>query len=216
MRARTGSLTLALLGLGAAACTPNAATFYEGTRFAFVTEYNPASGEPLNLTLGYKRRIAAIVPPQNPTKESDGVHKGESLSLVSTFEVEPGASIGDGVTIRNVFASGMAARDLTKPGNARENVQSLFAKSSVPPLSPELLRRRDALVARLVAGNLTNDQADAMLKAAGLRPVPPARCQDRATEAVCTLQSVLSKPDEKTLEKLESASVQVIFAPARP
>ena len=79
-------------------CASNAATFYEGTRFAFVIEFKPESSQPMNLSLGYKRRIAAVVPPQKPAPKTpaqnqDQIHEGDALSLVSTFDVE-GAGIG--------------------------------------------------------------------------------------------------------------------------
>jgi hypothetical protein len=184
-------------------CSSNAATFYEGTRFAFVTEYNPASGEPVNLTLGYKRRIAAVVPPQTSTTDPNLPHKGETLSLVSTFEVEPGAVIGDGVIIRNIFASGMAAQELTKD-NAEENVTALFAASSLPDLSAGALDRRDKLLARFKT--LGNDQAKAILQASGLAPKPPRRCsRNNATEARCTLKDTLSRADENDIGRLQSA-----------
>ena len=184
-------------------CSINAATFYEGTRLAFVTEYNPASGEPVNLTLGYKRRIAAVVPPQTPTTDPNRPHTGEALSLVSTFEVEPGARIGEGVIIRNVFASGMAAQALTKD-DPEENVKALFAASSIPDLSAGALDRRNALLARFKT--LGNDQAKAILRASGLAPTPPRRCsRDTATEARCTLKDTLSRADENDLGRLQSA-----------
>jgi hypothetical protein len=199
-------------------CVTNAATFYEGTRFALVTEYNPASGQPVSLSLGYKRRIAAIVPPQEgeeaPAGPGQGAgHKGEALSLVSTFDVEAGgAGIGDGLVIKNTFAAGMAARRLTE-SNAEQNVRALFAGTSVPILAPQALARRNALVTAL-AGKIDNAKADAILKAAGLRPTPPARCTDKSQEALCTLETTLSRVDEATLGRLESAATQVIFAPA--
>src|SRR5262245_37730645 len=129
---------------GAAACSRpfNAVTFYEGTRFAMAVEYNPVSGQPANLSLGYKRRIATVVPPQQsapPQSEADSnpSHSGESRSLVSPVDVGPRSEqVGGGLVIERSFASGMAARDLTR-GDAAQKVKGLFAPATLPVLSPE-------------------------------------------------------------------------------
>jgi hypothetical protein len=83
---RTGrySVLLCLTSVALAGCAGNVATFYEGTRFAFVTEYNPGSSQPVNLSLGYKRRIAAAVPPQKPAPKAteqapNPTHEGDAL-----------------------------------------------------------------------------------------------------------------------------------------
>jgi hypothetical protein len=171
-----------------------------------VTEYNAVSGEPVNLTLGYKRRIAAVVPPQAPAGAQNPLHKGESLSLVSTFEVEPGgtAGVGEGLVIRNVFASGGAAIELTKNSDAEDKVKALFLATSIPDLSDEDRRRRDALLGRL--RNMTNEEAAQVLKDARLAPVPPRRCtKNKATESRCTLKDLLSRADDALIATLEPA-----------
>jgi hypothetical protein len=220
MRAH-GLLPLAIVATalaGVAGCATNAATFYEGTRFAFAVEYNPASGQPGNLTLGYKRRIAAIVPPQARAGEATSadpspIHKGEALSLVSLFDVGPGGpQVGSGIIIRSAFASGMAARDLTETPRASENNMGLFAGTTLPLLSPAAQARRDALI-RALTGKVDNESAARILQVAGLR-VPPPDCP-REQEALCTLQSALTHADEATLQRLEGAATQVIFAPVR-
>ena len=211
MPALTGKVTtflrllcLAVLPAIGMACSPHAATFYEGTRFAFVVEYNAASGEPVNLTLGYKRRIAAVVPPQTPAKDQQSSHQGEALSLVSTFEVEPGGpGIGDGLVIRNIFASGNAANVLTSD-DAKQKVDALFAATSIPDLSPDARKRRDVLFARFKT--VDNAQAAKILADAQITPTPPRRCvKNKATESRCTLKDVLSTADEATIAKLEPA-----------
>lgn len=212
-------LALLLASAGLTACATNAATFYEGTRFALVGEYNPASGQPLNLSLGYKRRIAAVVPPQDAApaatpENPNPLHAGEALSLVSLFDVGPaGPRFGDGVIIRSTFASGLAARELTASPNAAANVKGLFAKETLPLLSPEADARRSALFRQFAARNVTEAQAARILQAAGLRAAPPPGCAP-AEEARCTLRRALSETDEATLQRMESAFTQVIFAPA--
>ena len=221
----TTPLILRLVGLlvastSMAACSINAATFYEGTRFAFVTEYNATSGQPVNLSLGYKRRIVAIVPPQDPApppteSKPSPTHKGEALSLVSMFDVGPGGpNVGDGISIRSTFASGMAARDWTETADAAANIKNLFARETLPLLPPAADARRDALIKALAARPINNAEAARILQAAGLRAAPPPGCPPER-EALCTLQRALSRTDETTLQRLESASTQVIFAPAR-
>jgi hypothetical protein len=211
MPAQTGNRTavtvaaVVVSGAMLTACSPNAATFYEGTRLAFVTEYNAASGQPVNLTFGYKRRIVAIVPPQRRGADENSPHKGEALSLISTFEVEPGGpQVGDGLVIRNVFASGGAAVELTRDDDAEDKVEALFSAASIEDLTSAGRRRRDALLAQLKT--MDNSRAAAVLAAAQLRPVPPRRCRkDKDTEARCTLKDVLSRAGDATVDKLEAA-----------
>jgi hypothetical protein len=217
---RVALLSLLLAATGMTGCATNAATFYEGTRFALAGEYNPASGQPVNLSLGYKRRISAIVPPQEgapaaTTANPNPTHSGEALSLVSLFDVGPGGpNFGDGVIIKSTFASGMAARDLTNTPNAAANIQGLFAKETLPLLSRAAAARKEALFKELRSRKITEPQAAQILQAAGLRAAPPAGCPP-SEEALCTLQRALSETDEATLQRLESASTQVIFAPAK-
>ena len=213
-----------LLLLAAAAmtgCATNAATFYEGTRFALAGEYNPASGQPVNLSLGYKRRIAAIVPPQvaaPPATEKDPhpIHKGEALSLVSLFDVGPGgANFGDGVIIRSTFASGMAARDLTNTPRAARNIRELFAKETLPLLSKTAAARKEALIKDLRGRGITDAQAASILQAAGIKATPADDCPPNE-KSLCVLQDVLSETDEPTLQRLERAAKEITPAAAKP
>ena len=110
-----------LLPLAAAlsltACAPRALYFHESTKVAFAANYNTSDSQPVSTSFGYKRRIVAVVPAQEreiPAEgnERDGTNRGEALSLVSKFNVRAGT--GEGVTITNNFASGMAARLMTR------------------------------------------------------------------------------------------------------
>ena len=109
-------------------CGQNALLFHETTKFSFSAEYKPDSSQPMSTSLGYKRRIAAIVPPKEPVAEADrdkpeAVHKGEALSLVSLFDVDGQGVLG--AKIRNYFASGMAAQKMT--GNKTQAAASIGA-----------------------------------------------------------------------------------------
>lgn len=213
-------LTLTLLAAPTAGCVTNSATFYEGTRVALVGEYNPASGQPVNLSFGFKRRIAAIVPPQHaapPASEQNPspIAGGEALSLVSLFDVGPVGALGDGVIIRSTFASGMAARDLTATSRAAQNIRGLFAKETLPLISKAAAVRSEALIKDLKNRGITDAQAASILQAAGIKATPPDDCPPNE-KSLCVLQDVLSATDEPTLESLEAAVKKTMPVPAKP
>lgn len=114
-------ITLAA-ALSLSACAPKALYFHESTKVAFAATYNTSDSQPLSTSFGYKRRIVAVVPAQEREipvggTERNATNSGEALSLVSKFNVRSGAK--EGVVITNNFASGMAARTLTRsPGSA--------------------------------------------------------------------------------------------------
>jgi hypothetical protein len=103
--------------LSLCACAPRALYFRESTQVGFAADYNTSDTQPLATSFGYKRRIVAVVPTQERDipegmSERSGTNTGEALSLVSKFNVRAGT--GEGVIITNNFASGMAARIMTK------------------------------------------------------------------------------------------------------
>ena len=101
-----------LLSFGVlSSCSTNALYFAETTKFALAIDLKPDASEPVNTTLGYKRRIAAIVPAKQVNPET-GRPEGEALSLVSKFDVYPKVP-GFGIVISHNFASGQAAVALT-------------------------------------------------------------------------------------------------------
>lgn len=103
--------------LGLSACAPRALYFHESTKVAFAADYNTSDTQPLATSFGFKRRIVAVVPSQEREipeggSERTGTNTGEALSLVSKFSVRVGAR--EGLAITNNFASGMAARIMTR------------------------------------------------------------------------------------------------------
>lgn len=120
-------LLLAALGLGA--CAPRALYFHETTKVAFAADYNVSDSQPLATSFGYKRRIVAVVPSQERDipeggSERNGTNRGEALSLVSKFNVRAGTS--EGIVITNNFASGMAARIVTRSVDSPEALNVLM------------------------------------------------------------------------------------------
>lgn len=207
---------LFLAGMPLTGCASNAATFYEGTRFAFVIEFKPESSQPMNLSLGYKRRIAAVVPPQKPAPKTpaqnqDPTHEGDALSLVSTFDVE-GAGIG-GVTIKNTFASGLAANEMTSGSDAGTKLKALFAPATFTKVSEDVQKRKVALEKKLGALN-DNSKAGQILSLLGIKAKPPVGCENR--ESICILQDEISHAqDESTVQRIESAFTRALLAPTQ-
>jgi hypothetical protein len=99
-----------------AACAPQALYFHESTKVAFAADYNVSDSQPVAGSLGFKRRIVAVVPAADrvPAEDSSrrATNKGEALSIVSKFNVRVG-TFSEGISITNSFASGEAARVMT-------------------------------------------------------------------------------------------------------
>lgn len=117
------------------ACAPRALYFHESTKVAFAADYNTSDSQPLSSSFGYKRRIVAVVPAQEREipeggTERDGTNLGEALSLVSKFNVRSGAK--EGVVIINNFASGMAARTLTRSPGSADSLSVLMHTAPIP------------------------------------------------------------------------------------
>ena len=115
-------LFLLVAALALAACAPQALYFHETTKVAFAATYNTADSQPLSSTFGFKRRIVAVVPAQDRVSldgsERTATNEKEALSIVSKFHVRVG-TFDEGVVITNNFASGTAARVMTRsPGSA--------------------------------------------------------------------------------------------------
>lgn len=133
------SILLLATALGLSACAPRALYFHESTKVAFTADYNTSDTQPLATTFGYKRRIVAIVPaqvrniPENGS-ERNGTNSGEALSLVSKFNVRAGTS--EGIFITNNFASGMAARNMTRSVGSPEALNVLMHGGRIE-VSPE-------------------------------------------------------------------------------
>ncbi len=193
---------LAFLVMTSMGCAQNALFFNETTKFAFTAEYKPDSSQPISSSLGYKRRIVAVVPPKEPVSQENAnnpqaIPNGEALSLVSTFDVEAQANLG--VTIKNYFASGRAATKMTSQPDAAAaaSIRALFAPPTLREVSDELQARRLAMALKLK--KLNEQQAQAVLVAAGF-PVDPGKT---ATDSL--QDRILHALDDVAITKLESA-----------
>ena len=128
-------LLLTAIAIGLSACAPKALYFHESTKVAFAADYNVSDTQPLATSLGYKRRIVAVVPAQERNipdggTERNGTNSGEALSLVSKFNVRAGAH--EGIVITNNFASGMAARIMTRSAGSPEALNVLMHSAPIP------------------------------------------------------------------------------------
>ena len=123
-----------LITLSLGACAPKALYFHESTKVAFAADYNTSDTQPLATSLGYKRRIVAVVPAQERIipdggTERNATNTGEALSLVSKFNVRAGAK--EGVVITNNFASGMAARIMTRSVGSPDSLNVLMHSAPI-------------------------------------------------------------------------------------
>jgi len=127
--------------LAFAGCAPQALYFHETAKVAFTATYNTADSQPLSSNFGYKRRIVAVVPAQvrvlGDRGERNGTNRGEALSIVSKFRVRIG-TFGEGVTIVNRFASGVAARKMTHSENSSASLNALLHGDPVAVETPKL------------------------------------------------------------------------------
>lgn len=123
-----------IITLNLSACTPKALYFHESTKVAFAADYNTSDTQPVATSFGYKRRILAVVPAQERVipfggTERNGTNTGEALSLVSKFNVRAGRS--EGVVITNNFASGMAARIMTRSVGSPDSLNVLMHSAPI-------------------------------------------------------------------------------------
>lgn len=111
------------------ACAPQALFFHETTKVAFAAHYNTADSQPMGATFGFKRRIVAVVPAQERVlvdgSERRATNEKEALSIVSKFHVRVG-TFQEGVVITNNFASGTAARIMTRSPNSAATLNALL------------------------------------------------------------------------------------------
>ena len=104
---RFPTIVLALAALTTLSGCGNTLFFAERTKAGLSAEFNATAPEPVELTAGYKRTIATLVPPKDPDTTEEGEHKGEALSLVSTFRLAYDRS--NNVSVTNFFVTGGAA-----------------------------------------------------------------------------------------------------------
>lgn len=203
------------LTLLCAGCAPNAILFHETAKVGFNTQYQPDSSQPVNVTLGFKRRIVAVVPSRDAEEKDtyevvtledkvtkQKVHvfrpKGEALSMVSRFDVV--AKPNEGVAITNYFATGFAAKVLTE-GSDEETAKGvkalLAAPASLKVVDADIQSRRKALMQKL--GAMDETKAQIWLSGAGMQKQP----QKTAVE---TLQDVIARTESKAnLTELDAA-----------
>lgn len=103
-------------------CTGCSYTGYEGMFFAEHTHVGlqakispQADAKPIDVNLGYDRGIVAVVPRTAPGVNAGSVISKTDLEIVFMYDS----------TIKNVFATGVAAKNLARDG---ENVAALFGQ----------------------------------------------------------------------------------------
>lgn len=197
------SLLLLTTALGLNACAPRALYFHESTKVAFAADYTTSDSQPLSTSFGYKRRIVAVVPsqerriPQGGT-ERNATNAGEALSLVSKFNVRAGAS--DGVAITNNFASGMAARLMTRSVGSPDALNVLMHSAPIS-VSAETGRTLEdnkpatqvvnERVARIAAREVSGTRVPRSEKAL---PMPPKDKEETALPALPNEKGEASPP----------------------
>jgi len=150
----------------------NELIFMERTKAAVSVDFATNPAEPMEVTAGYKRTILAMVPPKQPTSDyanPQSVHKGEALSLISTFGLEyEQQKQGVELVVKNGFASGKAASKIaTKPAE----VDALFGvTSSVGPVAPDIAKQQ--INAAQFVGRLNRNQQILLASELGLPTGP--------------------------------------------
>jgi len=100
----------------------NELIFMERTKAAIAVDFATNPAEPVEVTAGYKRTILAMVPPKQPASDSQSVHQGEALSLISTFDLQYNNNDTE-LVVKNGFVGGKAASTIAnQPGG----VNALF------------------------------------------------------------------------------------------
>jgi hypothetical protein len=118
------SLVLGIAIMGMGCVNGNTLYFHESAKLGFSAEIKPDMSEPVSTHIGFKRRVAAVIPPKNPAENDGEIHKGEALSLLSVFDVY--AHWAKGVVVQSNFASGKAAKKMAEGTNAGA-IRSLLA-----------------------------------------------------------------------------------------
>ena len=91
----------------------NELIFMERTKAAIAVDFATNPAEPVEVTAGYKRTILAMVPPKQPASDSQSVHQGEALSLISTFDLQYNNNDTE-LVVKNGFVGGKAASIIAK------------------------------------------------------------------------------------------------------
>lgn len=190
----TTSLLGGVLIFGLSACGPNAIFFHETTKVGFSAVYNTADSQPVSSHFGFKRRIVAVVPSQERVlpadqKESNATNAGEALSLVSKFYVSVGSK--DGVSIRNNFATGEAARRLTRGTGGAPSVRALMHSPAVV-VQATVDRSDSATPAQAI------DEEIARIKQSHTRPSSAPRARRETSAKVTPPVPILPETPEAT------------------
>jgi len=113
---------LILVSLGAAGCT-NTLVFAEKDGYNLAINVNDDPSTPVHVNIGLERRVAAVVPPLDVTKNDQGqtAASAEAVSLFSGYRLKyyneqelARTPFSATLAIRTQFASGMAARKISR------------------------------------------------------------------------------------------------------
>ena len=111
------------------ACARYPGMFYtEHTQFGLQVKVNPRENKPVDVNMGYDRGIFTIVPRTGKGKDASSVISKTDLCV----------RLVDSSVIRNVFASGEAANNITEDKEKGARIEALFhvidsAKPEAPP-----------------------------------------------------------------------------------
>ena len=201
-------------------CAYHGAVYSEYAQFALDVRSTAESSAPIKVDLGYDRGVLAYVPKLKGKT-------GEACSVISWQDIGSTAApsqIGTGSVLRvdAGFISGTAAKVASAPSDAtivilpgpeakaarielkttggpgeRITTALPFAHETLIEISKPLQQRREALAHRL--DSLTEPQAEAVLKKAGLSVTPNMSAQD-------SLRVAISRAlDEAAISNLEAA-----------
>lgn len=145
-------------------CAGDALVFHERTKVAFNMEAQKSPSNPVNLSLGYKRQMLAIVPSKYDKKKGDDDKEGstnESLSVISTFDLKteektsPLPFLSRDITINNNFATGRAAVAFAKASadelaTQEANLKDAGEKVKTASLSYEVAETKKKLLGTLI------------------------------------------------------------------
>jgi hypothetical protein len=111
----------------------NAIYFYETEKISLTLEARPDASAPVSGNLGYKQRIAAVVPPNDATSSAKLGATTDAVSLLSSFYFNKDTGFSGAVTIETSLISGKAASSL-QAGEATEAAKAM----AVPALDETL------------------------------------------------------------------------------